>query len=327
MKPIKSQTVLTSTALIFQSELNFISRSILDYPDIETGGDLFGFWTHSGYPVIQYVIGPDERAKRRVDFFSQDEEYLKSVGNELRDNFGLQHIGEWHSHHQLGLAKPSRHDANTVVKALDTYQLDRFLLVIGNIKDASSSINGFLFTKEKRLDYDCSSWVVLPGESPIRMVFDVAAKSPLYFPKTKIASIVNLQTTTLEKTIYEKATYDPSYWLSNKKNNGVLRGIMYHLEKKYPDIKLFQREETKKVSLMFSDENNEVFRVTFPMDYPKGPPLIFERTDDYLSLILNPVKLNLEWKNEGSLVTNTVAYINNAIQLLNEKNQQPNDCH
>ena len=55
------------------------------------------------------------------------------------------------------------------------------------------------------------------------------------------------------------------------------------------------------------------------MDYPKGPPLIFESTDDYLSLILNPVQVDLEWKNEGSLVTNTVAYINNAIRILNEK--------
>ena len=237
----------------------------------------------------------------------------------MRSTHGLQHIGEWHSHHKLGLAKPSRHDSNTVVKALYTYQLVRFLLVIGNIKDASSTINGFLFTKEKRLDYDCSSWVVLPGESPIRTVFDVAAKSPLYIPKTKTASIVNLQTTTLEKTTYEKATYDPSYWLSNKKNNGVLRGIMYHLEKKYPDIKLFQREASKRVSLMFSDDTNEIFRVTFPMDYPKGPPLIFESTDDYLSLILNPVEAVLEWKNEGSLVTTTVEYIYKTIQILNKK--------
>jgi hypothetical protein len=47
--PIKSK------AIIYQSELDYISRCVLDYPNIETGGDLFGFWTYSGFPVIQYA--------------------------------------------------------------------------------------------------------------------------------------------------------------------------------------------------------------------------------------------------------------------------------
>lgn len=314
---MKFQAVLTSKVLIYESELNFISKSILDYPNIETGGDLFGFWTYSGFPVIQYVIGPGERAKRRVDFFNQDEEYLKSVGKELRDNFGLQHIGEWHSHHKLGLDKPSRHDANTVIKALDTYQLDRFLLVIGTIKDASSTINGFLFTKEKRLDYDSSPWVVLPGESPIRTVFDASAKSPLYIPKTETASIVDLQTVTLEEPISKKATYNPKYWMNNQNNQRVMNDIMNQLEMKmdFHNIILTQNEETKMVNLIFEDAN-KVFGTRFPMEYPLGPPQIFESTDENTC---NPIEAVLEWKNEGSLVTTTLDYINKTIQILNKK--------
>lgn len=314
---MKFQAVLTSKVLIYESELNFISKSILDYPNIETGGDLFGFWTYSGFPVIQYVIGPGERAKRRVDFFNQDEEYLKSVGKELRGNFGLQHIGEWHSHHKLGLDKPSRHDANTVVKALDTYQIDCFLLVIGTIKDASSTINGFLFTKEKRLDYDSSPWVVLPGESPIRTVFDASAKSPLYIPKTETASIVDLQTVTLEEPISKKATYNPKYWMNNQNNQRVMNDIMNQLEMKmdFHNIILTQNEETKMVNLIFEDAN-KVFGTRFPMEYPLGPPQIFESTDENTC---NPIEAVLEWKNEGSLVTTTLDYINKTIQILNKK--------
>lgn len=39
-------------AIIFKSEMDFISRCILDYPSIETGGQLFGFYTETGTPVV-----------------------------------------------------------------------------------------------------------------------------------------------------------------------------------------------------------------------------------------------------------------------------------
>lgn len=37
--------------VVFQSELDYLSRFILDYPDIETGGQLFGYWTSMGEPT------------------------------------------------------------------------------------------------------------------------------------------------------------------------------------------------------------------------------------------------------------------------------------
>jgi len=105
----------TPTAMIYQGELDYISRCILDYPNIETGGQLFGFWTAAGTPVVLYAIGPGPRANHQVAFFNQDIEYLTRIGSILTTKFGLQHIGEWHSHHQLGLAQPSGHDAATLV--------------------------------------------------------------------------------------------------------------------------------------------------------------------------------------------------------------------
>jgi hypothetical protein len=163
--PIKSK------ALIYKSELDYISRCVLDYPNIETGGDLFGFWTHSGYPVIQYVIGPGPNANHQSTFFNQDGNYLSEIGNKLRETHGLQHIGEWHSHHQLGLAEPSGHDISTVCKAITQYNLSNFFLVITNIRDNSSSVNGFMFNKEKGRDFDYAGWVILESHSPIRQDF------------------------------------------------------------------------------------------------------------------------------------------------------------
>ena len=64
------------SACIYQSELDFISRCILDCPRIETGGNLYGYWTVSGRPVIQYVLGPGRTANHQLAFFQQDNESL-----------------------------------------------------------------------------------------------------------------------------------------------------------------------------------------------------------------------------------------------------------
>ncbi|MBP5477171.1 MAG: Mov34/MPN/PAD-1 family protein, partial [Paludibacteraceae bacterium] len=101
----------SEVAIIYRSELEFVSRCILDYPNIETGGQMFGYWTDDGTPVVLYTIGPGPRANHERSFFNQDVAYLESVGNMLIQKYGLQHIGEWHSHHKLGLAHPSGHDA------------------------------------------------------------------------------------------------------------------------------------------------------------------------------------------------------------------------
>ena len=91
-----------AVAMIYRSELDYISRCILDSTTIETGGQLFGFWTSTGIPVVLYAIGPGPLANHQVTFFNQDVDYLLNVGTALLQRYGLQHIGEWHSHHQLG---------------------------------------------------------------------------------------------------------------------------------------------------------------------------------------------------------------------------------
>ena len=61
----KSSTV-SRKAVIFKGEMDFISRCILDRRNIETGGQLFGYWTEDGTPVILYAIGPGPRANHQV---------------------------------------------------------------------------------------------------------------------------------------------------------------------------------------------------------------------------------------------------------------------
>jgi len=38
--------------LIYATEADRVASLTLEHPDIETGGDLFGYWTHTGSPIV-----------------------------------------------------------------------------------------------------------------------------------------------------------------------------------------------------------------------------------------------------------------------------------
>lgn len=160
------------SAIIYRSELDYISRCILDYPNIETGGQLFGYWSAKGEPVVLFAIGPGPRANHEVAFFNQDLDYLTEVGGALVERFGLHHIGEWHSHHQLGLARPSGHDAANMSTNIVRENLGRFLLCIGTCDGQSSVLNAFNFVQGEGCDFVQAAWHVVEAESPFRLVVD-----------------------------------------------------------------------------------------------------------------------------------------------------------
>lgn len=313
---MKSQAALTSKVLIYQSELDFISKSILDFPETENGHDLFGFWTHSGHAVVQYVIGPGNNAKRTATSFHQDEDYLKSIGNELRKSHGLQHLGNFHSHHKFKLKKPSQHDSDTVVKAMNLYHLDRFLLMIGNIvNDNSTTINAYQYTRGKEHLFDCSGFVVLPGVSPIRTIFDATCTSYLYQPKTKHARVVNLIKTTLEDQVYSKPEYPLKYWLQTKKNTGVLNGIIHKLNQQFNSVRANQDNRTGLVYLMFGTTEGKIIKVTFTEEFPTTAPVVASFDFDWFNY--QPI-VTSSWHSDGSLVLNTVNYITELVTKIDE---------
>lgn len=299
--PIKSK------ALIYKSELDYISRCVLDYPNIETGGDLFGFWTHSGYPVIQYVIGPGPNANHQSTFFNQDGIYLSEIGNKLRETHGLQHIGEWHSHHQLGLAEPSGHDISTVCKAIAQYNLSNFFLVITNIRDNSSSVNGFMFNREKGRDFDYAGWVILESHSPIRQDFDLKYHDLVYQPRTKESSLLDLSKATLNNLEFFKPEYSSEYWLSEKPNHLVLKKIIEALGRFVVNVQVFQRNDDKTIYLEFHKDNKD-YVVIFPIDFPKTNLIIIDKTE-------NKTIEGVNWEFSGDILDSSLTYIKSSLQI------------
>lgn len=260
--------------LVYQSELDYLSRCILDYPHIETGGQLFGYWTSAGVPVVLYAIGPGDNANHQPTFFNQDLDYLETVGEILVHEFGLQHIGEWHSHHQLGLAHPSGHDAHTIYDNMLRHHLRWFLLCIGNCTNTTSTVNAFNFI-ESTPRYQESQWEVLPMESPFRRVIDRRLKRVLRHPYTKTPVLVgmNYKSTVIHGV---KQQYPEGYWMNDKNNNRVLKQMLDFAQTRHEDAECkVSLDENGFIHILVKDEEGATMTdILFPMGFPERHPLI-----------------------------------------------------
>ena len=128
-----------------------IQDFVLRYPNIETGGDLFGLWRANGDPVVQLLIGPGENCRRTAVSFHQDTNYLARVGTYVNSHLMLCHIGSWHSHHQLSLTQPSAGDRSTVCNNYPE-GLKQYIMIIVNITRGTSGrqsvlLNPYMFTE------------------------------------------------------------------------------------------------------------------------------------------------------------------------------------
>ena len=170
--------------LIYEEDYKELCAFALRKPNIETGGDLFGLWANDHEAVIQLTLGPGKGRRRTSTSFYQDVKYLENVCSYLTENEGVCHIGEWHSHHQLGLARPSGGDENTVWNKMPTYNLSRFVIFIANIEASKQTytvnIGCFLFEidtdKGNQLPVKEGKFKILHAENPFSQKKEVKKK-------------------------------------------------------------------------------------------------------------------------------------------------------
>ncbi len=118
--------------MFFGSGLRSIAWLSADRPDRETGGGLYGFWRRDGVPVVQLVTGPGPDAVHEPAHFADEPSHLRGVSRSLRDEFGLELIGRWHSHQFLGLDEPSDGDRASAGSLMRRNGCGHFLEVITN---------------------------------------------------------------------------------------------------------------------------------------------------------------------------------------------------
>lgn len=166
-RPLPELTNFTANDLkvyMFEEDIAMVQNLVLRYPDLETGGDLFGLWTTEGDAVLHIVLGPGKNCSRTNVSFNQDIPYLQRNGELLTENYMLGHIGEWHSHHQLRLFKPSQGDSSTVIRHFPRGATYGFLLIIANIVAPDKvKLSPYLYTQESTFSYSKTGEVVPLG--------------------------------------------------------------------------------------------------------------------------------------------------------------------
>ena len=306
----------SADAIIYKSEMEFVSRCILDYPNIETGGQMFGYWTDNGTPVVLYTIGPGPHANHQGAFFNQDLNYLESIGRILTQKYGLQHIGEWHSHHQLGLAHPSGHDATSMANGLQTSGRARFLLCIGNCTSTTTTLNPFNFVNGTGNHYMNAQWIIKPMDSPFRALIDAELRDSLFQPHTARAHYEGMTTSTNHNPQPNhalKPIYDTKYWLSDKSNNLVLKAMMDFLnsDPSVADLKLVL-DDNKQVNFTCFWRHRFPTIISFPLGFPQAPPefKVYETHWDRSNTRQCRLELPM-WNYEEDILKAFVEYYNN----------------
>ena len=253
-------------ALIYADEAQRIARFVCEYPNIETGGDLFGYWTHSGAPMVSYAIGPGLGSRHYPTSFYQDAGWLHDLGVRLYDQHGLQHVGEWHSHHRLGVNRPSAGDIRTVVRGLAAKKWAKFLLMIATLGAGPESPvlqNYFLVYPDGR--FRPLRIHVLDGGSPFRAGPEDSREEPILQRAASVRWRPGPMTPPARRL---DATF-PGAWFATEPGKARLRQIAADLESKGLPCRVRLSSDRRGLRLRLPDAE-----LLLGADFPASPPLV-----------------------------------------------------
>ena len=139
------------------------------YPNREVGGDLYGLWNANGSPVVFLATGPGKKYKGYCTTYEMDVEYMQACEKYLMANFGIQYLGDWHSHHMLNLDKPSIGDRERIYKLMDKNKIGNMAeIIVTHLSDSlySEKINSFVYVRNNMY---CGNTILLNEQSsPVR---------------------------------------------------------------------------------------------------------------------------------------------------------------
>ncbi|GAA0937525.1 hypothetical protein [Actinocorallia libanotica] len=185
---------------IFESELETICDETHGFPDIETGGGLFGLFSHGASPVVMLATRPPDGTLRRAASMSLEPGASTLLERGLWHAFGIQSLGIWHSHHWIGLYEPSGGDLDRTRRYAEGHKRPKYTEILANFEGRRPTGRGgkqpreapavrltpFHYTDATVPVRAGAEFEVIPGDSPIRAAltaFDVPpACAPMLVP-------------------------------------------------------------------------------------------------------------------------------------------------
>jgi hypothetical protein len=138
--------------MIYESEVEAISRQAALWEGTETGGHLHGGFTGTGDPVVRLATPPGPNARHSKYGFAQDFTYFKEADLFLVANHGASVVGRHHSHHELELFNPSSIDNSTHSSILGANNLRCFVEVIATTDNSKGTVrlDAYLISRDCR---------------------------------------------------------------------------------------------------------------------------------------------------------------------------------
>jgi transcriptional regulator with XRE-family HTH domain len=155
---------------IYESELQAIGLESSTW-ETETGGDLFGIW--GDIPIIYLASRVGSNAIRNQAHFRLDVDYLIKLSNLLQTSWGLRYFGDWHSHHRLGIERPSGGDRARIerIAAKNNFpEMTEFITTFppSYNKSKKVQIHPYVYCDISSHEPLQTTLIVLKGLSPVR---------------------------------------------------------------------------------------------------------------------------------------------------------------
>lgn len=209
----------------------------------------------------------------------------------------MKHLGEWHSHHTLGLCHPSQGDADNVLCYVNESRFRQFLLCIATCSNNESSVSPYLFLKSER-EYIEAKWSVVKEASPLRS--KIEQSETVLLPKTQTPNYkVISEDYDGDLAMPERIIKTETYWFSDKHNHTVLKQIIDEIIRLGAESCRPLMNDYGHVCLDITN-STQTIKVLFPDGFPQIKPIVNCTSSKDIS--------KCEWNYDGDIYNSFIKY-------------------